>query len=913
MAIQHKQQYAMQSSNTIIGDKFEVEADAKLFATLTATLYTDKETAVPREMICNMRDAHIERNSYFPKTVSGYATSVYAAQLRKEQDEKLADFIKWLAPADKMYELTVPTELSPTMEFKDFGIGLPVDKIMGPVQTTFDEETKRPIIMRDEKGHPVRRGGLYKTLFKSTKEFTNAMTGAYGLGSKSPYALCDTFIVESRYNGEKHIYIMYMDNDRQPLVNWVTKNPLTGEPAPMPNDEYNGLTVSMVIQNDQVERVRESVKKVLSVFPQEWQPVLKGMKPVELIDRTASLGSMYIQPDKKYKNPVHYAVMGCVAYPIQTHYLDNDITNILDEMGTDTYTEFPLGTLNVPPSREQLDYVEWTIKNLNFYMSRNIEKIQTKVAEELIHEMAQCANKPIFERYNVRTKLVKRYGTRTFQLALEAIYSKDRMFFNGLEGGSLFKLPRVSHSYFKRTKQEDPYTGETKLVEVETQTSSSTLEYYIIDTLNEGLSKNKRNNKTLTLEAVASGINIIFMDTKVRAPISYHSWLREEEKISSYSTYVVLSPTEFLLKDPNFTGDVRQYLNNTFGEANIKQLVFSSEHPQPAKLFSRTASSGISLFIGGTSNSYESWQKVTPAILEDNIFNDLDNDGNEEERQWVYVNMHGFDCTDESVTIGRINSLYHHLGLGSGKNKKYRGILAIRKSAKSIFEQNKSKLVHYDEVIKEMMSFKTNAKLRSYMKSYYFDYHMRNEVLQDVYFFGKLFGLDVKWMSKYECIESKRNWYNHQLNILMTNRHEVYPDYVNRDMDYWNKQRKELDKLCFEAGISFNGINRLIREESEVYKKHNPWLTKAYDRVIAIHEQLKEMFPKTIGDDVYGHSAHTHNLLHNLEIEIFLKKNGFEEGSFFKNAPLVSKEERSELDSKTMKNYLQLVNHYTKK
>jgi hypothetical protein len=134
---------------------FSIATTAIAFETLSARLYSDRVTAIIRELSCNAYDAHVE------------------AGCKK-----------------KPFELNLPTPLNPEFIIRDFGNGMDDAQIMS----------------------------LYCTYFASSKQGTNKQIGGFGIGSKSPFSYTDGFTVISRQKGEKRIYSAYINENKVPAV-----------------------------------------------------------------------------------------------------------------------------------------------------------------------------------------------------------------------------------------------------------------------------------------------------------------------------------------------------------------------------------------------------------------------------------------------------------------------------------------------------------------------------------------------------------------------------------------------------------------------------------------------------------------------------------------------------------------------
>lgn len=108
-------------------------------------------------------------------------------------------------------DIQAPSFLEPTFIVRDYGTGLSREDVMT----------------------------LYTTYGESTKRDTNSVIGGFGVGSKSPFALTDTFTVTSRYKGERTDYVCYKDKGF----------PRIREVCSAHTDEPDGLEVRVPIED----------------------------------------------------------------------------------------------------------------------------------------------------------------------------------------------------------------------------------------------------------------------------------------------------------------------------------------------------------------------------------------------------------------------------------------------------------------------------------------------------------------------------------------------------------------------------------------------------------------------------------------------------------------------------------------
>lgn len=143
---------------------FTINANSKAFKILSDGLYSDKITAVIRELSCNAYDSHVAAGK-----------------------------------ADVPFEVHLPNVDEPWFSVQDHGLGLSDADITG----------------------------IYTRYFSSTKTNSNDFVGQLGLGSKSPFSLVREFHVYSIYNGMVSDYRMYFDASDTPRVELLSQIPST--------------------------------------------------------------------------------------------------------------------------------------------------------------------------------------------------------------------------------------------------------------------------------------------------------------------------------------------------------------------------------------------------------------------------------------------------------------------------------------------------------------------------------------------------------------------------------------------------------------------------------------------------------------------------------------------------------------
>ncbi|QVW27075.1 RIIA protein [Escherichia phage vB_EcoM-ZQ1] len=434
-----KSEHFIRSSSSIQGQAFNVKMNDKMFETLFSSLYRYKEAAALRETVCNAIDSHGMRDRMHRMIASHYVPLTPPP----------ARHSKYLAPKGKQVVVHLPDDFEPWLEIRDYGIGLPLEKIIGePIPAQEDEvllegnmvvkEDEIPdsaevigvpafynggLVFRREDGEIIRTPGLYTTLFHSTKEEDDDQIGAFGLGSKSPFAVSDSFTVESRMDGKLHRFLMYLNAKRIPTVDLITKDLETRDPKPEDTDEFNGMTVKIPVKNARFSAFSDELVRLGRVMRPEQRPIVENASyrfSWEDISYDFKVNNTYIQP--KGQGNTHYAVMGGVSYPIDLNQLDPDTSSIMSKFPS-SYTFFELGSLNVPPSREDLSYDEFTRETL----SEEFKETANAILKEKMRDLELACKRGPLALYMEKVKLSEMFGSG-FRKMVEKEYPADKRF-----------------------------------------------------------------------------------------------------------------------------------------------------------------------------------------------------------------------------------------------------------------------------------------------------------------------------------------------------------------------------------------------------------------------------------------------------------------------------------------------------
>lgn len=336
---------------------FAIATTAEFVTVLSDALYSDKELAVTREVICNAWDSHIS---------SGITNKAVSITLTE-------------------------TELI----IRDFGAGIPDDLI---------EE-------------------IYCTYGESTKRQESATTGGFGLGSKSPFAISETFSVISYHNGKQTTYAVSKGSlvtDGLPELRNIVTIPTT----------ESGVKVTIPISSmQQAKAVFRAIIKVVrngGIKAEFNSSIDKDVYNSGLISPVIDMNKAedgYIVTnynpasgnyDNYNSNKIIYVQYGSVIYPIESHETyDQDYNTIVRKISSRIVnTIVPAqgylakiiikakdSSLSVAPSREALSYNKSCINELKILLSHVCGKIN-EIDYDLIHKAVQENTVNLINKYD---------------------------------------------------------------------------------------------------------------------------------------------------------------------------------------------------------------------------------------------------------------------------------------------------------------------------------------------------------------------------------------------------------------------------------------------------------------------------------------------------------------------------------
>ena len=268
------------------GTRFQFADSPAIFNILSDNLYSNKIDSIVRELSCNARDAH---------TLAGKVDAPFNIFIEEGNS--------FFSDSENMFRI------------RDFGVGLSEEEIYN----------------------------LYTVYGLSNKTHTNDYIGGFGIGSKSPFAYTDSFIVTSWYNGEKKVYCAFKNSEGYPEITKISETV---------SDEPVGIEVSLPIQKGDVENFKLAVKNQLKYF---------NVKPNLNYNYIFEDGVKY-RISEKYFIPNTsgvYVLMSDIAYEVD---LNKFYSNISSCNNNNICFQIDIGDIDLSASREHISYTEKTKK-----------------------------------------------------------------------------------------------------------------------------------------------------------------------------------------------------------------------------------------------------------------------------------------------------------------------------------------------------------------------------------------------------------------------------------------------------------------------------------------------------------------------------------------------------------------------
>lgn len=355
---------------------FTIQANAHAFRILSSGLYSDKISAVLREVGCNAADSHI---------AAGCPT--------------------------KPIEVKLPSSLSKEFYIKDYGVGLSHEEVVN----------------------------LFTSYFSSNKGDTNDMTGAFGLGSKSPFSYTGSFSLTAVKDGVKRSYTAHIGANGAPVIALLAEDTAS-------KDWMSGVMVSFPVKESDIREFHEKAKTVFSRF--SVKPTILGGEAISDLGVALKGKRFYFLDDQAVPASV---IMGNVAYPINEDRLDVPQSPLGSLLGRIINGKIqiivPIGSVMPTASREELEYDPQTRANVLEYLKASLKELgELLIAKEREAYPTEWQKRKALHEYASRLPATIRYHE-----GIEAVLA--------LAGASVAEQKRLAIAYCEFRVKLETWVG----------------------------------------------------------------------------------------------------------------------------------------------------------------------------------------------------------------------------------------------------------------------------------------------------------------------------------------------------------------------------------------------------------------------------------------------------------------------
>ncbi|QHB43029.1 rIIA [Shigella phage KRT47] len=311
-----------------------------------------------------------------PKVFKILSSDLYTNKIRAVVRELITNMIDAhaLNGNPEKFIIQVPGRLDPRFVCRDFGPGMSDFDIQG------DDNSP----------------GLYNSYFSSSKAESNDFIGGFGLGSKSPFSYTDTFSITSYHKGEIRGYVAYMDGDGPQIKPTFVKE--MG-----PNDK-TGIEIVVPVEEKDFRNFAYEVSYIMRPFKD--LAIINGLD--REIDYFPDFDDYYgVNPERYWPDRGGlYAIYGGIVYPIDGVIRDRNWLSIRNEVN---YIKFPMGSLDIAPSREALSLDDRTRKNI-------IERVK-ELSEQAFNEDVKRFKESTSPRHTYRELMKMGYSARDYMIS----------------------------------------------------------------------------------------------------------------------------------------------------------------------------------------------------------------------------------------------------------------------------------------------------------------------------------------------------------------------------------------------------------------------------------------------------------------------------------------------------------------
>ena len=253
---------------------------------------------------------------------------------------------------DTPIEVTMPTRLDLEFKVRDFGPALN-DKEIQEVYAFYGESTKRN---------------------------SNDQIGMLGIGSKSAFAYGDNFVINSYIDGTKHIYNAYIDPSQLGQISKI---------GTQKTKEKNGIEIVVPVKLGDIDEFSEKSQALFQWFKVRPDVPNANFEYKDHATLFKGNGWRWVNnPDgSRYYKGDAMVVMGNIGYPIDRGNLEfKDDDGLYELLTANLVLDMPIGDVEISASRENLQYTDYTRKNIY----KRLELVKKELTDTIKEQFKDC-------------------------------------------------------------------------------------------------------------------------------------------------------------------------------------------------------------------------------------------------------------------------------------------------------------------------------------------------------------------------------------------------------------------------------------------------------------------------------------------------------------------------------------------
>ena len=248
----------------------------------------------------------------------------------------------------------------------------------------FEDDAVKVSIEKDDSGwfwaaedfgiglSPERVKDVFCSYLKSTKEDTNNLIGAFGIGSKSGLSYTDIIYIRTRYNGTEYQY-MLRKGEKSPRLDKIIETGTT---------EKNGTQIKLYIKSrkkyswansePEIDRFQDECKKQLAYFDNVY---FAGRLDIPNEYKIIEGDNWKLSSQSSPFSGLHMC-LGKVAYPIDWDALG------LEKIELPLALKFDIGELDIIQTREDVKYTPRTVESIHNKITSLKEELKRRWEED---------------------------------------------------------------------------------------------------------------------------------------------------------------------------------------------------------------------------------------------------------------------------------------------------------------------------------------------------------------------------------------------------------------------------------------------------------------------------------------------------------------------------------------------------